>query len=73
MVELIRLLDDKDKEVNVIITSNHIRVEFKELTFTSKLIDGKFPDYKKVVPVNNDKLLVVSSKDFINILKKIAV
>ena len=36
----------------------------------SKVIDGKFPDYKKVVPTNNDKTLVVSSKDFINSLKE---
>ena len=31
----------------------------------SKVIDGKFPDYKKVVPTTNDKVLTVSSKDFI--------
>lgn len=50
VVELIRLLENKEKEVNVIITSNHVRVEFEELTFTSKLIDGKFPDYDRVIP-----------------------
>lgn len=50
VIELIRLLDDKDKEVSVVITSNHIRVEFDDLTFTSKLIDGKFPDYDRVIP-----------------------
>ena len=50
VIELIRLLDSGDKEVNVIITSNHIRVEFEQLSFTSKLIDGKFPDYDRVIP-----------------------
>jgi len=37
----------------------------------SKVIDGKFPDYKKVVPANNEKSLVVSSKDFINSVERV--
>ena len=37
----------------------------------SKVIDGKFPDYKKVIPTNNDKTLVVSSKDFINSIERV--
>ncbi len=50
VIELIRLLENEDKEVNIIITNNHIRVDFDDLTFTSKLIDGKFPDYDRVIP-----------------------
>ena len=38
----------------------------------SKVIDGKFPDYKKVVPTTNDKILIVSSKDFINSIERVA-
>ena len=38
----------------------------------SKVIDGKFPDYKKVVPTNNEKTLVVDSKDFINSIERVA-
>jgi DNA polymerase-3 subunit beta len=38
----------------------------------SKVIDGKFPDYKKVVPANNDKTLLVSSKDFISSIDRVA-
>ena len=37
----------------------------------SKVIDGKFPDYRKVVPANNEKSLVVSSKDFINSVERV--
>ena len=37
----------------------------------SKVIDGKFPDYKKVVPINNDKLLVLPSKDFISSIERV--
>ena len=38
----------------------------------SKVIDGKFPDYKKVVPTNNDKLLLVNAKDFISSIERVA-
>ena len=38
----------------------------------SKVIDGKFPDYKKVVPTRNEKTLIVSSKDFINSIERVA-
>ena len=38
----------------------------------SKVIDGKFPDYKKVVPISNDKTLLVSSNDFINSIERVA-
>lgn len=50
--EISRLLEDSDDEVKVSLSENHIRIEFKEVTFTSKLIDGKFPDYQQVIPQN---------------------
>ncbi len=55
--ELNRLLEDSDKMVSVMISNNHIRVEMDNLRFTSKLIDGKFPDYKRVIPSDCDKLI----------------
>jgi len=48
--ELIRLLDDSDEELMVRISSNHIQIVMQGLQFTSKLIDGKFPDYERVIP-----------------------
>ncbi len=51
--ELSRLLDDSEDPVELEIGRNHLRVRLGELTFTSKLIDGKFPDYERVVPVDN--------------------
>lgn len=50
VVELIKHLENKDGDVQVKISNNHIRVMFDDLVFTSKLIDGKFPDYDRVVP-----------------------
>lgn len=57
VLELARLLDNSDNEVNIQISSNHIRITMNELTYTSKLIDGKFPDYNRVIPKNNDKII----------------
>lgn len=58
VLELLKLLGDNDEPVSLQLTSNHIRVSTKELTFTSKLIDGRFPDYQRVVPQGGDKIVV---------------
>ena len=52
--EISRLLDDSSDEIKVSLSENHIRVEFSDVTFTSKLIDGKFPDYQQVIPQKCD-------------------
>jgi DNA polymerase-3 subunit beta len=58
--ELQRLLEQKDADVQVEIGSNHIRIITDELRFTSKLIDGRFPDYQRVMPKNADKRLLIN-------------
>jgi DNA polymerase-3 subunit beta len=50
VLELARLLSEAEEEVTVQLTRNHVRVDLGALQFTSKLIDGKFPDYDKVIP-----------------------
>ena len=50
VVELIRLLDGEDENISVEVSQNHIRVSKDKVQFTSKLIDGKFPDYQRVIP-----------------------
>ncbi|HHJ14552.1 MAG TPA: DNA polymerase III subunit beta [Gammaproteobacteria bacterium] len=55
--ELQRLLEADDAPASVELGSNHIRMETNGICFTSKLIDGRFPDYERVVPRNGDKLL----------------
>jgi len=52
--EISRLLEDSDDEIKVSLSENHIRINFSEITFTSKLIDGKFPDYQQVIPQKCD-------------------
>ena len=58
VLELNRLLNDSEDPARVQIGSNHIRVETDEISFTSKLIDGRFPDYQRVVPQGGDKILL---------------
>ncbi|HEX9585483.1 MAG TPA: DNA polymerase III subunit beta [Gammaproteobacteria bacterium] len=48
--ELLRLLGSDDDDVELVIGSNAVRAEFSNLQFTSKLIDGRFPDYERVIP-----------------------
>jgi len=57
VMELGRLLSDGASEVRIAFGSNHVRVRLAEFTFTSKLVDGKFPDYRRVVPLGGDKLV----------------
>jgi len=51
IIELSRLLSDSDDDISIEIGSNHIRMSFTNgVVFTSKLIDGRFPDYQRVMP-----------------------
>ena len=52
-------------------SDNKIKFKLGNMKLISKVIDGKFPDYKKVVPTTNDKTLIVSSKDFINSIERV--
>lgn len=53
--EMSRLLTDTDETMDIQLGTNHIQFTTNEMTFTSKLIDGRFPDYKSVLPKGGDK------------------
>ncbi len=57
ILELSRLLD-ADDTLRLVIGSNHIRAVNKQFTFTSKLVDGKFPEYERVLPKSADKTVI---------------
>ncbi len=50
VLELARLLMDEEDEIAIVIGSNHIRATTNEYTNTSKLVEGKYPDYQRVLP-----------------------
>lgn len=59
VMEISRLIEDSDTKVKVQLGANHIRIFSNSFIFTSKLVDGRFPDYNRVVPKNTDKGLIV--------------
>jgi DNA polymerase III subunit beta len=63
VLELARLLIDDDASIAIVIGSNHIRAMTNDFTFTSKLVDGKFPDYQRVLPRSPDKILLGSRQE----------
>src|SRR5215208_2982082 len=62
--EVQRLIEDNEAEVTVELSQGKIRFTIGHVVLTSKLIDGTFPDYGRVIPQNNDKELIVDKKDF---------
>lgn len=58
ILELARLLTEQDGEVCIVLGQHHIRATTGEFTFTSKLVDGKFPDYERVLPKGGDKQVI---------------
>ncbi len=60
VLELGRLLIDEDADIKIVIGNNHIRATTDDFTFTSKLVDGKFPEYQRVMPRNADKSVMGS-------------
>ncbi|MBU6206430.1 MAG: DNA polymerase III subunit beta, partial [Alphaproteobacteria bacterium] len=57
--ELRKLLDEAEGAVDVSLSATKIRFGLGDAVLTSKLIDGTFPDYNRVIPTGNDKLLVI--------------
>lgn len=58
IIELARLLSDTNDEIVISIGENHIFSKIGNFKFTSKLIDGKFPDYNRVIPKGGDKVMI---------------
>jgi DNA polymerase III subunit beta len=70
--QICSLLAETNEKLSMQTSENKIKFCMGNMKLISKVIDGKFPDYKKVVPTNNDKSLVLSSKDFINSIERVA-
>ena len=62
IAELHKLIEEATGDVAVALSETKIRFAFGEATLTSKLIDGTFPDYERVIPADNDKLMEIDRK-----------
>ena len=73
VLELQRLLEDGDGEIVLEVGNNHLRVSRSDVTFSTKLIEGKFPDYEAVIPIGADKEIRINRELFRNALQRAAI
>jgi DNA polymerase-3 subunit beta len=62
--EVRKLIDETEDPIEIALSDTRIRLSFDSTTLTSKLIDGTFPDYERVIPTGNDKALRVDCQEF---------
>ncbi len=72
VMELRKLLDEAQGAIQVSLSDTRVRFAFDDVVLTSKLIDGTFPDYERVIPTNNDKVLEVDCKTFAEAVDRVA-
>lgn len=73
VLELLRLLSNNESTATVCISNNHIQVKAKGYQFTSKLIEGRFPDYERVIPKNANKHVTLERGHFKDTLSRVAI
>jgi len=62
ILELLRILDMSDKNISIILGTHFIRIVMTDLTLTSKLVDGRYPDYNRVIPTTGKNILLADKE-----------
>jgi DNA polymerase-3 subunit beta len=70
--ELRKLLDDDEAQIAVSVSETKVRFATPEITLTSKVIDGTFPDYTRVIPAGNTKQMEVDAQEFAHAVDRVA-
>ncbi|NRB05212.1 MAG: DNA polymerase III subunit beta [Rhodobacteraceae bacterium] len=70
--ELRKLLDDDEAQIAVSVSETKVRFATQDITLTSKVIDGTFPDYTRVIPAGNTRKLEVDASDFAQAVDRVA-
>lgn len=73
ILELSRLLPDSDEAVQIQMAANQVKFSFGGIELISKLVEGKFPDYQRVLPANNNKHIVMSREELMASLARAAI
>jgi DNA polymerase-3 subunit beta len=73
VLELQRILGNEDQTLEIAIGTNHVRVQIGDIRFTSKLIDGRFPEYGRVIPNNPPRLVTAVREDLRQALQRAAI
>jgi DNA polymerase-3 subunit beta len=72
VAELRKLIDESDGDVMIALSDSKVRFAFDGAILTSKLIDGSFPDYERVIPSANDKIMTVDKQAFIKAVDRVS-
>mgnify|MGYP006266103779 CR=1 FL=1 len=72
VLEVRKLIDDTGDNVDISLSDTKVRFSFNDSVLVSKLIDGTFPDYERVIPKANDKVLEVDPKIFAGAVDRVA-
>jgi DNA polymerase-3 subunit beta len=70
--EVRKLLDDVTGPIAISLSDTKLKFAFDDVVLTSKLIDGTFPDYERVIPSGNDKVLEVNPREFASAVDRVA-
>lgn len=73
VLELQRLLEGGDRLVELELARNHLRLRREDVSFTTKLIDGRFPDYEAVIPIGADKTIEIDREVLRSALQRAAI
>ncbi len=73
ILELYKALADNDDEVAIDIASNQVKFSFGSVVIHTKVVDGKFPDYNRVIPAGNNKLLVLDRQMLLAAMQRAAI
>lgn len=73
VLELVRLLDNDDKPIRLQMGRNNLRAVSEGFVFTSKLVDGRFPDYRRVMPRNSNKTVLADREGLRQALARAAI
>ena len=73
ILELYKLLQDSDDAINIEVLANQVRFSFGSTVIISKVVDGKFPDYNRVIPLDNDKIFLIERLTFLHALQRAAI
>lgn len=73
ITELLRLLETSEEAVSITIGTNYIQVASQNFVFSCKLVEGRFPDYERVIPKNSDKFITMDRDELKQALNRAAI
>ncbi len=73
VLELARLFNEAENSIEITLGNNYIQAKTENIVFSSKLVDGKFPDYERVIPKGGDKLVFVNREELRFALNRVAI